>query len=95
MKTKKHNISAIPAGPYSPWWPGIQPPKEPDNYTIEVLGCIGIDWSEWFNGLQVQCDESKGISYIHGKIKDQAELFSVFMKIRNLGLSILRLSGNV
>lgn len=91
---KKSN-QIIPSGPYSPWWPGIKPPKQPDFYLIEVVGCINEGWSEWFNGLQVQCNENSGITFIHGKVKDQAELFSVLVKIRNLGLSIHRLTGNV
>ncbi len=95
MKTEKIQNIISPAGPYSPWWPGINPPKQPDMFIIEIIGCIGDDWSEWFNGLQVQCDEKKGISYIHGKVKDQAELYSVLMKIRNLGLSLIRISGNI
>lgn len=95
MKTKKNYESMSPAGPYSPWWPGMKPPKQPEMFVIEVIGCISDDWSAWFNGMQVQCNENKGVSYIHGKVKDQAELFSVLMKIRNLGLSVFRLSGNV
>jgi hypothetical protein len=95
MKTDKTSIPVIPAGPYSPWWPGIKPPRRPDFYLIEVVGCINEGWSEWFHGLKVQCNEKTGITFIHGKVKDQAELFSVLIKIRNLGLSILRLTGNV
>ena len=93
-KTNKSN-PIIPSGPYSPWRPGIKPPIQPDFYLIEVVGCINEGWSEWFNGLQVQCNENSGITFIHGKVKDQAELFSVLVKIRNLGLSILRLTSNV
>lgn len=95
MKIKKNKTQVEPAGPYSPWIPGMKPPKQPVSYVIEVLGCIGGDWSEWFNGLSIQCHEDKGISLIYGSIKDQAELFALLTKIRNLGLSLIRLYGNV
>lgn len=83
------------SGAYSPWWPGITPPKQPDFYTIEVVGCISNGWSEWFNGLEVICKEENGITEIKGNIRDQAELFSVLIKIRNLGLAITKLTSDV
>jgi len=95
MKKDYHKTQIEPAGPFSPWTPGMEPPKQPVSYVIEVLGCIGEDWSEWFNGLSIQCHEDKGISMIYGDIKDQAELFALLTKIRNLGLSLFRLNGNV
>ena len=95
MNNEKKYPPSLPAGPYSPWWPGIKPPKQPDYYLIEVVGCINEGWSEWFHGLDVQCNESTGITFIHGKVKDQAELFSILIKIRNLGLHIIRLTGSI
>lgn len=95
MKTNNNTIKSEPAGPFSPWAPGMKSPRHPDVFVIEVVGCITADWSAWFNGLNIQCDEKKGISFIHGPLKDQAELYSVLIKIRNLGLSLIRLSGNL
>jgi hypothetical protein len=94
MKTQKIEPTHVPAGPFCPWSPGMKPPKQPDEFIIEVMGCMTEDWSSWFNGLNVQYNEEKGSSIIYGSVKDQAELFSVLIKIRNLGLSLLRLNGN-
>jgi hypothetical protein len=94
METKITGGLNNPAGPYSPWSPGIKPHKRPDFFAIEVLGCISEDWSNWFNGLEVKCFEEKGVSLLHGSVKDQAELFSILIKIQNLGLTLIRLNSN-
>jgi hypothetical protein len=94
MDQHSTNNKKYPAGPYSPWAPGIKPKKKPDLFVIEVLGCINEDWSEWFHNLEITCFEKKGITMIHGKLKDQAELFSILIKLKSLGLTLLRLNSN-
>lgn len=95
MESNKNSLNKNkPAGPYSPWKPNMNPPAQPVVYNICVLGCLGDDWSDWFNGLVVNCIERKGITTITGKIKDQAELFSILLKVQRLGLTLLKVESN-
>jgi hypothetical protein len=68
--------------------------SEPDRhevYQITVLGHLDSEWSEWFDGLTITPVDS-GETILTGPIVDQAALHGVLIKIRDLGLPLLRLS---
>jgi hypothetical protein len=56
-------------------------------YRIKVQGCLSCKFSKWLNNLQItnlQDDET----LIEGNVEDQAALFGILMKIRDLGLQL-------
>ena len=64
-------------------------------YRITVQGRLSADWSEWFNHLSVTYDPN-GDTVLSGPVTDQAELFGVLLKIRDLGLpleSVIRIQA--
>ena len=59
-----------------------------DRYQIRVKGHLGMEWSAWFDGLAITNVE-QGEAILSGIIVDQAALFGVLLKIRDLGLPLL------
>jgi hypothetical protein len=57
-------------------------------YEIRVQGHLAGDWSEWFEGLTIAHD-SNGETVLAGPLRDQAALFGVLIKVRDLGLMLL------
>ncbi len=55
---------------------------------IRVKGRLSQDWSDWFEGLSIT-DQPNGETLISGPLQDQAELFGVLTKIRDLGLELI------
>ena len=56
-------------------------------YQICVKGVLDHKWSEWFDGFTItQVDND---SLLVGKVQDQAALYGVINKIRNLGLTLI------
>ena len=67
-----------------------------DAYEIQVKNHLSRDWSEWFEGLTIT-DRPNGECLLAGPVKDQAALFGILMKIRDLGLvlvSVKRVESN-
>ncbi len=65
---------------------------EPASYCIHVKGQLGPEWSEWFGGMAITYDETNE-TILSGQVVDQAALYGILNKIRDLGpplLSILR-----
>ena len=60
----------------------------PTIYEIKVLGYLGDDWSEWFDGLQVTSD-TQGHTVLTGPICDQAALYGLLARLRDLGLPLV------
>jgi hypothetical protein len=62
--------------------------SEPIVYEIRVEGHIGSSWSSWFEGLAIRCKEN-GETVLTGPITDEAALYGVLMRIRDLGLPLV------
>ena len=60
-------------------------------YSIRVQGVLGKEWSDWFCGLDVspQCNHE---TLLTGHVRDQAALFGLLAKVRDLGLVLLSVS---
>lgn len=66
----------------------------PHIYEIRVEGHLADRWSDWFEGLAI-CQESDGKTVLRGSLSDQAALFGVLTRIRDLNLvliSVFRIS---
>ncbi len=57
-------------------------------YEIRLRGCLSPTWSDWFEGMAVSHDE-EGNTLLTGPVVDQAALFGLLDKIRDLGLPLL------
>lgn len=59
-------------------------------YQIRVKGHLGQQWAEWFEGLNITSEEN-GDTLFTGPLMDQAALYGVLRKIRDLGMPLLSL----
>jgi hypothetical protein len=57
-------------------------------YEIRVKGHLPQDWSAWFEGLTI-IQRPNGETVLAGPLRDQAALFGVMIKLRDLGLTLL------
>jgi hypothetical protein len=62
--------------------------RVPTRYRIRILGHLDPVWSAWFDGLDIvlQADATTTIS---GRVVDQAELFGLLARLRDLGATLL------
>ena len=59
-------------------------------YIIRVKGHLDPFWQAWFENLSITHEED-GTTLLSGLIKDQAALYGVLIKMRDLGLTLLSL----
>ena len=57
-------------------------------YEIRVEGHLADRWSDWFEGLTIRNDPN-GETTLTGPLTDQAALFGVLARIRNLNLILV------
>ncbi len=58
---------------------------------IRVKGQIDKDWSGWFEGLEItHTDQDETV--LTGEVVDQAALYGLIAKLRDLGLPLLSVS---
>lgn len=59
---------------------------------IHVKGQIGKQWSEWFGGLEIS-QPDPGETMLTGLIADQAALYGIIARLRDLGLQLCRVTS--
>ena len=59
-----------------------------DFYQIRIKGHLDDKWSDWFEGLAITL-EANGETLLSGPVADQAALYGLLKKVRNLGLTLL------
>ena len=59
-------------------------------YKIRLKGHLGDEWSEWFDGFTIT-NLDNGDTILSGLIHDQSALFSILIKIIELGIPLLEL----
>jgi hypothetical protein len=55
---------------------------------ITVMTRIDFNWSEWFEGMTIQHTEQDE-TILSGVVADQAALYGLLAKLRNLGLALV------
>jgi hypothetical protein len=60
----------------------------PGRYEIRLKGHLDTRWAAWFDGLTLTRD-SDGTTIIHGPVADQAALYGLLQKTRDLGLPLI------
>ena len=61
---------------------------QPMVYEIRVKGHLSPQWTDWFEGLTITLEED-GDTLLAGTIIDQAALYGVLKKVRDLGMPLL------
>jgi len=59
-------------------------------YQIKIKGHLDLRWSDWFDGLVIS-HLPGGVTLLTGPVVDQAALFGLLLKIRDLNLTLLSL----
>lgn len=62
-----------------------------DIYELQIKGHLDDRWSDWLGGLAIERQED-GTTVLVGPVVDQAALYGVIIRIRDLGLSLLSVS---
>ena len=60
-------------------------------YEIRVKGRLAPHWSAWFDGLELE-PARDGTTVIRGQIVDQAALYGLLQKLRDVGIPLLSLT---
>ena len=58
------------------------------HYEIRVKGQLDPSWSAWFDGLTIT-HEPSGVTVVAGPLRDQAALYGLLEKARNLNLRLV------
>ena len=65
-------------------------------YQIRLQGHLGRQWAAWFEELTITLEEN-GETVLTGPVMDQAALYGLLRKVRDLGmplLSVTRIEAN-
>jgi hypothetical protein len=60
----------------------------PGRYEIRLKGHLHSRWAAWFDGLSLT-NENDGTTLIRGPVTDQAALYGLLQKTRDLGLPLI------
>jgi hypothetical protein len=63
-------------------------PGQPAIYQIRIQGHLGRQWTGWFKGLAITLEED-GITCLTGPVADQAALYGLLRKVRDLGMTLI------
>jgi hypothetical protein len=63
-------------------------PSEPMIYQIRLKGHLARQWTDWFGGLAITLEEN-GDTLLTGPVVDQAALYGLLRKVRDLGMPLL------
>jgi hypothetical protein len=61
---------------------------EPVVYQLRVKGHLGAQWGAWFGGMTVT-QTANGETLITGLVADQAALYGLLRKVRDVGLPLI------
>jgi len=63
-------------------------PRQPMVYQIRIQGHLGSEWTDWFEGLTITLHDN-GETLLRGQVVDQAALYGLLRKVRDLGMPLL------
>jgi hypothetical protein len=66
-------------------------PGRPTTCEIRLRGHLGQEWADWFEGLTVTLEDG-GDTLLSGPVADQAALFGLLKKLRDLGVALLSIT---
>lgn len=63
-------------------------PNQPMVYQIRIKSHLDSDWTAWFEGLTITLEKT-GHTLLTGPVVDQAALYGLLKKIRDLGILLI------
>jgi hypothetical protein len=63
-------------------------PSQPVVYQIRLKGHLDSQWTDWFGGLAITLEED-GDTLLTGPVIDQAALYGLLKKMRDLGMPLV------
>ena len=60
---------------------------QPVLYQIRIEGHLGQQWADWFEGLSITLEDN-GNTLLTGLVVDQAALYGLLKKVRDLGMPL-------
>ena len=60
-------------------------------YQIRIRGHLSDQWTGWFEGLTITLEED-GDTLLTGPVVDQAALFGLLKKVRDLGMQLVSIN---
>lgn len=63
-------------------------PSPPLVYQIRIKGHLSRQWTTWFEGLTIT-SEANGDTLLTGTVVDQAALYGLLKKVRDLGIPLV------
>jgi hypothetical protein len=64
---------------------------QPMVYQIRIKGHLGREWTDWFGGLTITLEDN-GDTLLTGPVVDQAALYGLLKKVRDVGMPLLSVS---
>jgi hypothetical protein len=61
---------------------------QPVVYQFRIKGHLGPQWRDWFEGMTIT-KEDDGNTLLTGPVVDQARLYGLLKKVRDLGMPLL------
>ena len=61
---------------------------QPGLYEIRIKGHLAEQWANWLDGLTITLAEN-GDTLLTGRVVDQAALYGLLRKVRDLGIPLL------
>ena len=61
---------------------------QPMIYQIRIRGHLDRRWTEWFGEVSIT-PEDKGVTLLTGLVEDQATLYALLRKVRDLSLPLI------
>ena len=62
--------------------------SRPTIFQIRIGGHLGDEWTDWFEGLTITREEC-GDTLLTGPLVDQAALYGLLKKVRDLGVPLV------
>jgi hypothetical protein len=62
--------------------------NQPELYEIRIKGHLDDKWADWFDGMSMTRTDN-GETLLQGPVSDQAALYGLLRKVRDLGLPLL------
>ena len=67
-------------------------PIQPKVFEIRIKGHLDDQWTDWFGGLTITLEES-GDTLLTGPVIDQAALYGLLRRVRDLGLPLVSVNS--
>ena len=63
-------------------------PSVPMVYQIRIKGHLDSQWTDWFEGMTITLEDN-GETLLTGPVVDQAALYGLLKKVRDLGMPLI------